>query len=291
MDPTQPYDPHECFEDAIIYQLTLKNGQGYEGSALSKARAARRCRMSTSEIIVHCPELLEKGDTIYPGGVYDKGLVVAVSSTNPEFDELFARTIIKQCRVIVRLQMDTIRESTIEYLGEKTVVIVCDECMQNGSLSNTTHYDLGDLKSVIARSGCKSEILAPIDRESSRIYTVESCKEQFSKLKKQDVIASVLVIMTPCMFSNSPGLIPFLKHIIQECVQQDEGGKKIQVFPLISVMFDDSDEVTGKLQSQLEEIINAHPALKYLRELEALKVSLPSDEEALHSILQSCLQR
>ena len=66
----------------------------FEKIASSKAKVSYKGKTDTALISLRKPWSFEVGDTIYPGGVYYKGLVIGVSGVEPYFDEMIANWII-----------------------------------------------------------------------------------------------------------------------------------------------------------------------------------------------------
>lgn len=275
MDPTRLYDPNHCFEDAIIYKRIFNGGRKYKGYAHSKAMTARRCRMTTSLIIKDHPYLLKKGDTVFPGGVYDNGLVVAVSGTNPEFDELFACTIIGQCRAIIRLQMNTIQGSVIEYLGKDQIVLtVYDE-------HHTRLKDCNDkLRCVAASLGCGLEAMSISQIVGTEAKGIEPYKRRVDELITQNTLNIALVMFTHHMFSNARDIILLIDHIIRKY-------KENRAFLLVPVLYGD-DKLSNVIPTK---IISNYRTLEYLFELPPLNLEQDSWERKFYDLLQSRLEK
>lgn len=85
----------------ILYEHSIGSGGDWEHNYLDIARS--KCflscsyQMSTREIQLLYPWLLEAGDTSYFGSVYRKGIAVACSGVEPYFDEMIAGWVLDTC--------------------------------------------------------------------------------------------------------------------------------------------------------------------------------------------------
>ncbi|MEI8249342.1 MAG: hypothetical protein WCG07_02505 [Candidatus Taylorbacteria bacterium] len=85
--------------------------RNYHEFALAKARAAWRTKVSNSVMFGSFPELVEKDDFKYIGGINERGLVIAVSGLKSgEIDEQVAREFSKILATNVHANLTLSRE-------------------------------------------------------------------------------------------------------------------------------------------------------------------------------------
>jgi hypothetical protein len=89
--PTAFYEHSENFENW--------GESRYRDVARAKARLCGREKMNSGDVPVHC---LHPGDVRYPGGVWYKGIVVAISGFPSEIDETYSLKIAQKCEELAR---------------------------------------------------------------------------------------------------------------------------------------------------------------------------------------------
>lgn len=103
--------PELTAENCVIVEVTLNlvSDSGpmkgpYDKVARAKGLATIRTGYTSRKLIESYPELLQPGDTIYPGSAMDGEIVVALSGLPADLDEQFAKTLAAMLRVFVREQ-------------------------------------------------------------------------------------------------------------------------------------------------------------------------------------------
>lgn len=99
--------PGDCdFASAILYEESVGDPQRWDADygafARGKARLSWRTGMSSHEVVVARPHLLQAKDSMVWGSVCVDGIVVAVSGANPWFDEAFAAAVAHLFKAVVR---------------------------------------------------------------------------------------------------------------------------------------------------------------------------------------------
>ncbi|CAB3700018.1 hypothetical protein SB816_08155 [Achromobacter sp. SIMBA_011] len=99
--------PGECdFSQAILYEQSVGDPNRWDADygafARGKARLSWRTGLSSHEVVVARPHLLQAKDTPVWGSVSVDGIVVAVSGANPWFDEAFAAAVAHLFKAVVR---------------------------------------------------------------------------------------------------------------------------------------------------------------------------------------------
>jgi hypothetical protein len=91
--PGVQYESIKSMPILFEYQIgdTSKWEWPYDQYARGKARITWRTGLSSREVILMKPHLMERGDPRYWGSCIIDGVIVGVSGVQPHFDELFAR--------------------------------------------------------------------------------------------------------------------------------------------------------------------------------------------------------
>ena len=83
----------------------------YEELARAKAQLCLRSGHSASDVLNNAPWLFEAGDTHIAGGVFENGLVVAVSGLAEHLDEMIAWWILSTIQGLCRNAISNIPDS------------------------------------------------------------------------------------------------------------------------------------------------------------------------------------
>lgn len=92
---------------SILHEESFGEGEDkwrnrHDEIALAKARLCFRTGMVARTVLTDAPWLFEEGDTRFPGGVIENGLVVAASGLKDHFDELFSWMVLSAIQALCR---------------------------------------------------------------------------------------------------------------------------------------------------------------------------------------------
>ena len=79
----------------------------FEFVASKKQQLSEREKMNTSEIAALKPWLIQDGEYLYPGGVYDSGISVGVSGAKGWADEAIGKILVAYIIMFAMLETDT----------------------------------------------------------------------------------------------------------------------------------------------------------------------------------------
>lgn len=91
--PGVPYNANDPVPAFFEYQIgdPAEWEWPYEAYACGKARVTWRTGLSSRDVLMTKPHLMEAGDPRYWGSAIIDGVIVGVSGVQPHFDEMFAR--------------------------------------------------------------------------------------------------------------------------------------------------------------------------------------------------------
>jgi hypothetical protein len=108
---------------SILHEETIGEGREgwrnpYDEVALAKARLCFRTGLAARTVQTDAPWLFEEGDTRFPGGVIENGLVVAASGLKDHFDEMFSWMVLSAIQALCRDFVATRDANAPVFLGK-----------------------------------------------------------------------------------------------------------------------------------------------------------------------------